>query len=175
MSFSTWLTAILSIRAVGSLWGWTGCQWKPLQNPGNHSGNQRLATIIFDNRRAAWFAPWRLRTSVRTCCRYTPRVHTQPCVLGANLLRIQVTGLCWRWSDLHRRLGSARPRSAAARSAFTPVVTRPQCVNMLRELLREPLAGGLRASTRCAKHCAKTRRPSLDASLPWGCFANWAS
>jgi hypothetical protein len=78
-------------------------------------------------------------------------VHTQPCVLGANLLRIQVTGLCWRWSDLHRRLGSARPRSAAARSAFTPVVTRPQCVNCCVNPWREGFAHRLGARSTARK------------------------
>ncbi len=60
---------------------------------------------------------------------------------GANLLCIQVTGLCWRWSDLNRRLGRARPRSATARSAVTPVVTRPQCLNMLSEGCVKPWRG----------------------------------
>lgn len=48
-----------------------------------------------DKRRVAWFAPWWLRTSVRTCCRYAPKyvptVRTElrtPWAQFAQLLRI---------------------------------------------------------------------------------------
>ena len=86
-----------SIPRRGLVCVWPGSQWKPLQNPGNHSGNQRLATMIFDNRLAVWFAPSsrkRVRTSVRTCYRYAPEcvptVRTElrtSCAQFAQLLR----------------------------------------------------------------------------------------
>lgn len=56
----------------------SGCQWKPLQNPGNHSGSQRVATITFDNRPAAWFAPGSRK-----------RVRTRGANLSANLLPVR--------------------------------------------------------------------------------------
>lgn len=52
-----------------------------LQNPGNHSGNQRPATITFDNRLAAWFAPGSRK-----------RVRTRSANLSANLVLIRIGG-----------------------------------------------------------------------------------
>lgn len=56
-----------------------GFQWKPLQNSGNLSGNQCLATITFDNRLAAWFALVSRK-----------RVRTKRANLGANLRPVRV-------------------------------------------------------------------------------------
>ncbi len=38
-----------STPRLGLVWAWPGCQWKPLQNAGNHSGNHRLETAYIGN------------------------------------------------------------------------------------------------------------------------------
>lgn len=61
-------------------------------------------------------------------------------------------------------------RFASARFAVIPAVTRPQCVNMLREALAgEGFAQRPGARRTCAKHCEKLPlsllRPLLQAGL----------
>lgn len=77
---------------------------------------------------------------------------------------------------LHRRAGIMRPQSETTRSAVTPAVTRPQCVNMLRGGGVKRFRGHCFAQARCAMGVREilrnTRRPELGASLPWGVSVN---
>lgn len=121
----------------------------PVEKPdsgGNRSGNQCLATISFDHRRAA---------SVRA-------------LVVANLG-------CELAVGTHRRVRTdgAYPAAYQRRVARSHrEFTQFRCVKTLREGLRETLTGdgfahwpGARRT--CAKHCAKTCRPELGTSHPW--------
>lgn len=122
----------------GLVWAWPGCQWKPLQSLGNHSGNHRLATITVDNRLPLWFAPGsrkRVRTRSANLGANLPQVRNQnayqPCVSVCALAGRNLCSYCAIRGEPSLRPNRLHPAGHHA----------AQCVNMLREECVKPLRG----------------------------------